>query len=44
MGIVGGALIPLLFGMVADTSTLATALVVPVVCYLLIAVYGWFSR
>jgi MFS transporter, FHS family, L-fucose permease len=44
MGIVGGALIPLLFGMVADTSTLATALVVPVICYLLIAVYGWFSR
>jgi MFS transporter, FHS family, L-fucose permease len=44
MGIVGGALIPLLFGIVADTSTLATALVVPVICYLLIAVYGWFSR
>jgi MFS transporter, FHS family, L-fucose permease len=44
MGIVGGALIPLLFGMLADTSTLATALVVPVVCYLLIAVYGWFSK
>jgi MFS transporter, FHS family, L-fucose permease len=44
MGIVGGALIPLLFGLVADSSTLATALVVPVVCYLLIAVYGWFSR
>jgi MFS transporter, FHS family, L-fucose permease len=44
MGIVGGALIPLLFGVVADTSSLTTALVVPVVCYLLIAVYGWRSR
>jgi MFS transporter, FHS family, L-fucose permease len=44
MGIVGGALIPLLFGAVADASTLATALIVPVVCYLLIAVYGWFVR
>jgi MFS transporter, FHS family, L-fucose permease len=44
MGIVGGALIPLLFGLVADASSLTTALIVPVVCYLLIAVYGWFSR
>jgi MFS transporter, FHS family, L-fucose permease len=44
MGIVGGALIPLLFGVVADASSLTTALVVPVVCYLLIAVYGRFAR
>jgi MFS transporter, FHS family, L-fucose permease len=44
MGIVGGALIPLLFGVVADASSLTTALVVPVVCYLMIAVYGWVSR
>jgi MFS transporter, FHS family, L-fucose permease len=44
MGIVGGALIPLLFGVVADVSSLATALVVPIVCYLLIATYGWFRR
>lgn len=43
MGIVGGALIPLLFGKVADSTTLATALVVPVVCYLLIALYGWWA-
>lgn len=41
MGIVGGALIPLLFGMIADQTSLATALSVPVLCYLLIAVYGW---
>jgi FHS family L-fucose permease-like MFS transporter len=44
MGIVGGALIPLLFGRVADSTTLATALVVPVACYLLIALYGWSAR
>ncbi len=44
MGIVGGALIPLLFGGVADRSTLETALVVPVVCYLLIALYGLSAR
>lgn len=41
MGIVGGALIPLVFGMVADASSLAAALIVPVVCYLLIGLYGW---
>ncbi|MEJ6008812.1 sugar MFS transporter [Novosphingobium aquae] len=44
MGIVGGALIPLLFGTVADASGLATALFVPVCCYLAIAFYGWVSR
>jgi FHS family L-fucose permease-like MFS transporter len=44
MGIVGGALVPLVFGKVADSTTLATALVVPVACYLLIALYGWLAR
>jgi MFS transporter, FHS family, L-fucose permease len=44
MGIVGGALIPLLFGVVADASSLTTALIVPVVCYLMIAVYGWYAK
>jgi FHS family L-fucose permease-like MFS transporter len=44
MGIVGGALVPLIFGLVADRTTLAAALVVPVVCYLLIAIYGWSAR
>ena len=41
MGIVGGALIPLAFGLVADSHSLATALIVPILCYLVIAVYGW---
>jgi len=44
MAIVGGALVPLLFGTIADASTLATALIVPVACYLAIAVYGWVAR
>jgi FHS family L-fucose permease-like MFS transporter len=44
MAIVGGAIVPLLFGAVADASTLATALVVPVACYLAIATYGWVAR
>jgi FHS family L-fucose permease-like MFS transporter len=44
MGIVGGALIPLLFGLVADASNLATALIVPICCYVAIAVYGWARR
>ncbi|HEX7887023.1 MAG TPA: sugar MFS transporter [Phenylobacterium sp.] len=44
MAIVGGALIPLLVGAVADATSLATALVVPAACYLLIALYGWSAR
>ena len=42
MGIVGGAIIPLIFGAVADRVGLAHALVVPAACYLLIGAYGWF--
>ena len=44
MGIVGGAIIPLITGRVADLTTLATALTVPAVCYLAIAGFGWFAR
>jgi MFS transporter, FHS family, L-fucose permease len=44
MAIVGGAIIPLLVGALADATSLATALVVPAVCYLLIAAYGWSAR
>jgi FHS family L-fucose permease-like MFS transporter len=44
MGIVGGAIVPLLFGFVADSSNLAAALVVPAICYLLIALFGWSAR
>lgn len=41
MGIVGGAIIPLLCGVIADSATLATALAIPIACYVAIAGYGW---
>ena len=44
MAIVGGAVIPLLGGKVADLAGLSIALLVPVACYVLIAGYGWFAR
>ena len=44
MAIVGGALVPLLGGWVADLSSLAMALTVPAVCYAVIASFGWFAR
>jgi FHS family L-fucose permease-like MFS transporter len=44
MAIVGGALVPVLGGAVADATTLATALVVPAACYAAIAGFGWYAR
>jgi len=44
MGIVGGALVPLLTGIVADATNLGAALWVPVACYLLIVGFGWHAR
>jgi FHS family L-fucose permease-like MFS transporter len=40
MAIVGGAVVPLLTGVVADRAGLAVALTVPACCYVWIAVYG----
>lgn len=40
MAILGGALIPLLVGRIADATSLSTALFVPALCYIGIAVYG----
>lgn len=40
MAIVGGALMPLLFAKVADASTRSTAFVVPMACYILIALFA----
>lgn len=44
--IVGGAIVPFLFGMVADVShNLRLALIVPVLCYAFIAAFGvWAAR
>ena len=40
MAIVGGAIVPILTGAVADASTLAMSLLVPAVCYVWIGLYG----
>ena len=45
IAIVGGAVIPPLTGHVADLSgSLAFALVVPALCYAVIAAFGTFAR
>jgi len=43
LAIVGGAIIPVLVGTVADHSSLATALWVPVLCYAGIGAYGVYA-
>jgi FHS family L-fucose permease-like MFS transporter len=40
MAIVGGAVVPLIYGTVADHTALSVALIVPAVCYAWIAIYG----
>ena len=45
IAIFGGAVIPLLTGMLADASgSLATALVLPALCYAVIAGFGFYAR
>ncbi|WP_293902466.1 sugar MFS transporter [Phenylobacterium sp.] len=44
MAIVGGAVIPLLGGAVADAASLSMALAVPAVCYAIVAGFGWSAR
>ena len=39
--IVGGSVIPFLYGLAADRHGLALALLLPASCYVFIAVYGW---
>ncbi len=41
MAIVGGAIIPLLQGVLADNMGIHHAFILPVLCYLFIAFYGW---
>ena len=43
MAIIGGAIVPLIFGAAADAFGLAHALIVPAACYLIIAGYGLFA-
>ena len=44
MAIVGGAIVPVLGGLVADATTLSVALIVPAACYALVAAFGWLAR
>lgn len=45
IAIFGGAVIPLITGMIADaTGSLATALILPAICYAIIAGFGIFAR
>lgn len=42
MGIVGGAVAPVLMGLIADRYSMAAGFIVPLVCYFIIAAYGGF--
>jgi FHS family L-fucose permease-like MFS transporter len=44
VAIVGGAIVPLIYGHVADISTRQFALLVPALCYAVIAGFGIFAR
>jgi MFS transporter, FHS family, L-fucose permease len=44
MAIVGGAIIPLLLGIVADNAGIHVSLLLPFACYLAIATYGWLAQ
>ena len=44
MMIVGGALLPLLMGAIADAAGIRMSFLTPLPCYLYIAFYGWWSH
>ncbi len=44
VAICGGAVVPLVFGVVADASTLTRALIIPAICYAIIFCFGIFAR
>ena len=46
VAIFGGAVVPLLYGVVADATggDLAFAMVIPIICYAIIAAFGIFAR
>lgn len=45
VAIFGGAVVPLVTGIIADLSkSLALSLLLPALCYLVIASFGWFAR
>lgn len=44
VAIVGGAVVPVVTGHLADLTSLSVAMVVPALCYLGIVAFGWFAR
>lgn len=42
--IVGGAIVPFLFGRFSDETSLTTALLIPVFCYMIIGYYGVYTN
>jgi FHS family L-fucose permease-like MFS transporter len=40
MSIVGGAIIPVFMGLIADASTMALGFIIPLVCFAFIVYYG----
>ena len=44
VAICGGAVVPVLFGALADATSLAFALVLPAACYAIIAGFGFYAR
>lgn len=44
MAIVGGAVVPFVTGVAADSVGLKMALIVPAICYALILMFGWYAR
>jgi len=45
VAIFGGAVVPLATGLIADaTGSLTTSLVLPALCYAVIAAFGWYAR
>ena len=41
MAVMGGAIMPKLIGHVADISNVSLSLVVPLVCFVVVAIYGF---
>ncbi|WP_301750259.1 sugar MFS transporter [uncultured Erythrobacter sp.] len=44
VAICGGAIVPVMFGALADATSLAFALVLPAVCYAIIGAFGFYAR
>lgn len=44
VAIAGGAVIPAIYGALADATSLGTALILPAICYAIIAGFGLFAR